>query len=782
MHFKKYLHSENFEFPSVLTAENRFSELRKPCAVAFPSLGNNIFRFTVTGNGWNRNESTLDLFPGNAGVPPAHPPPSVDTVNAHLHPDPFSLSFKSNKGGSLLESVPGKAFGVCGDSFLMGFKLDGDEKFYGLGEKFLGLELSGTCTKFWNTDIMGDFPPAVFTEGRPDPAYVSIPYLIIKTKSGWVGILVNNPGAVMVNTGAKIKVEGLMSVGAVDKMLLIGADHGQPDLFFLFADSLPELTRNYQKLVGTTPLPPVWSLGYHQCRWGYTSAAELAGYKQRFAREKIPVDGLWLDIDYMRDYRVFTFHEDHFPNVEADLADLQSDGQHVVPIIDPGVKIDPDWDVYADGLESDVYCKNPQGKTFVGQVWPGDTAFVDYARKTGKTWWTEQVAELARKGIHGCWNDMNDPSLGFVDGTPMLWANGKKPHWTYHNQFAKLMAESTRDGFLKARPDERPFILSRSGSTGMARSAAIWHGDSTANYHWLQLSIPTALNLSLSGVPFNGPDLGGFGGDTPSQLFLDYIKACFLFPFCRNHTAIGTSRQEPWSFGKKSLNTIRDYIQDRYRLRPYLYQLFVQQEERGEAILRPLFYDFDQTEFLKVDDQFMTGPALLQAPLVQESRSRKVILPPGRWWNFMTSKWTEGGRRFKLTPKDDTTPLYGRAGTAIPMETTSPETHHWRGNAFDLHLLLEPGSKHTLRGDLVSDDGATFGYQRGERTRVSYTAKTDGDTLRITTRTLEDGYGPLDLNFVLYGPFKKVVVNRKEIKPANYSYRLAGRIQNVYRV
>jgi alpha-glucosidase len=776
MHFKKYLHPENFEFPSSLNEKNQFSGFRKSYQTTFPRLGNNLFRFTVTGGGWKRNESTLELFPDG------EPPQDKDTFNSRLHKKPFALSFENGKGQPLLETVPGKAFGICGESFLMGFKLDGGEKFYGLGEKYLGLELSNTCTKFWNTDVMGDFDPAVFKEGRPDPAYVSIPYLIIRTKSGWVGILVNNPGAVMVNTGAELKVEGMMAVGAPEKMLLIGADHGQPDLFFLFADSLPELTRNYQNLVGTTPLPPVWSLGYHQSRWGYASAAELAGYKQRFAEEKIPVDGLWLDIDYMRGYRVFTFHEDHFPNVETDLADLQSDGQHVVPIIDPGVKIDPDWDVYRDGLKADVYCKNPQGKTFVGQVWPGDTAFVDYARKKGRAWWTDQVAELGRKGIHGCWNDMNDPSLGYVESTPMLWKNGKKPHWTYRNQFAKLMAESTRDGLLKAHPDERPFLLSRSGSTGMARSAAIWHGDSTANYHWLQLSIPTALNLSLSGVPFNGPDLGGFRGNTPAQLFLDYIKACFLFPFCRNHTARGSSRQEPWAFGKAELNTIRDYIQDRYRLRPYLYQLFVQQEERGEAILRPLFYEFDQPEFLEVEDQFMIGPALLQAPLLHESRSRKVLLPKGRWWNFMTSKWIGGGRGFTVTPNADTTPVYGRAGTAVPMETTSPETHHWQGTSFDLHLLLEPGIKQTLRGELVSDDGSSFGYLRGERTRVAYTAKTDGKTLNITTRTLEDGYGTLELGFVLYGRFQKVVVNRKELTPEKIQYRLAGNLQNVYRV
>jgi len=775
MYFNKFLHPENFEFPGNISADYSFSANGKPYKLDLKTCGDNIHRLTVRGGPWKSNASTWQPFPD--GVPEEN----ATTLGLSLKKKPFNLELSTSRGQPLLKSAPGRAFGICGEQFVMAFTLEGNENFYGMGEKFLGLELSNCQSKFWNTDAMGDFAPPVFTDGRPDPAYVSIPYLIIRKPSGWIGILVNNPGAVQINTGAAVEVEGFMEVGDAPKQLLIGADHGQPDVFFLYGRTLPELTRSFQSLVGTTPLPPVWSLGYHQCRWGYASAADLRGLKKRLAKEKIPTDGLWLDIDYMDGYRVFTFADKHFPNVEEDLRELQSEGQHVVPIIDPGVKIDPEWGVYRDGLKADVYCKNPQGKTFVGQVWPGDTAFVDYTQKKGMRWWADQVEAFAKRGIHGCWNDMNDPSTGFVENSVMLWGNGKKPHWTNHNQFARQMAESTRNGFLSAHPDERPFILSRSGSTGMGRVAAIWHGDSTANRHWLKLAIPTALNLSLSGVSFNGPDLGGFGGDTTPDLFVDYIKACFLFPFCRNHTAIHTARQEPWAF-KKELPVIRDYIQDRYRLRPYLYQLFADQEERGEAVLRPLFYEFNQKDFLKLEDQFMVGPALMQAPLLDGSGGREVQLPPGRWWNFMTSRWIEGDRKMRVRPDAAKTPLYARAGTAVPMTVETPETHHWDGTRFDLHLFLEPGTRKRASGTLVSDDGQSFGYRRGERTRVRYSAVAQGDTLRITTRTLEEGFGALDLNFVLYGGFKTVIVNRKETKPSPHRYRLAGAEQTVYRV
>ena len=776
MYLNKFLHPANFEYPESLGTEHTFSDARKKGKLQLTRFGNDIYRLTATGKGWNRNESTWQPYPDGA------PPAKADKVEMTLNP--ASLCLQAGKGKStLLSSVPGRAFGICGDRFVLNFRLDGLEKFYGMGEKFLGLELSGTCTSFWNTDVMGDFPSAVFKTGRPDPAYVAIPYLIIHTAKGWVGILVNNPGQVMFNTGAQMKVEGLVATGGQNKMLVVGANHGQPDLFFLFADSLAELTRNFQQLVGTTPRPPVWSLGYHQCRWGYTSAQELKGYQKKFKAANFPVDGLWLDIDYMTGYRVFTFHEDHFPNVEADLADLQSDGQKVVPIIDPGVKIDPEWDVYREGLEADVYCKTPQGTTFVGQVWPGDTAFVDYALQKGKNWWRDQCAAFAAKGIQGCWNDMNDPSLGFVGNESMLFANGKKEHWTFHNQFALLMAEATRDGFLKTRPDERPFILSRSGSTGMAKAAAIWHGDSTSNYHWLQLAIPTALNLALSGVPFNGPDLGGFAEDCTAQMLTDYMKACFLFPFCRNHSAFHPTRQEPWVFGDAVFETIRNYVQDRYRLRPYLYQLFVDQEERGEAILRPLFYDFDQkgeADFSKMEDQFMVGPAFLQAPILTAERSRKVTLPRGRWWNFMSAKRKEGGKTFSVTPQGDTTPIYARAGSAVPMETARPESHHWQGRHFDLHLYLEAGSKQSAKGRVVSDDGHSFGYRRGEHSQVTYSAKVVGKDLQITTRQTEKGYGDLQLDFVLYSRFDKITVNRKEVKARKCVFPFAGKNQSVY--
>ncbi|MDA3875024.1 MAG: DUF5110 domain-containing protein [Kiritimatiellae bacterium] len=780
MLFHKFPHADNFLYPGRIHPETRrFNCNGISYSADLEVVAPGVQRFTVKGGAWKQNYSRAEYYPERV------PEEAGDDITGILYATPLELEWRDPKGGLRLRTAAGRTLGIAGEKFVMGFELDGTEFFYGMGEKYLGLELSKKRTQFWNTDAAGDFPHEPFVKGKVDPAYVSIPWVIIRNQTGWAGILVNNPGRVFMDTGAPMLVEGLMDVSSENSYLQIGAWNGQPDLYVLFADSLSGLIRKFQHLVGTTPLPPVWSLGYHQCRWGYRSASDLMDLKTRFRQEGIPVDGLWLDIDYMRGYRVFTFNDQHFPNLEADLAEIQSDGQKVVPILDPGVKIDPEWDIYRNGMDQDVFCLNQTGHTFCGQVWPGDTAFVDYPRKNAADWWSQQVETFAQLGIEGCWNDMNDPSVGFVDYEDMLWNGGQEPHWTTHNQFANDMVEATREGFLRAHPDLRPFLLSRSGYIGIGRHAAIWHGDSCSNDHWLRLAIPTALNLSLSGVPFNGPDLGGFALNTNARLFEDYHKACFLFPFCRNHTASDTAQQEPWAFGNEITARIRSYIRARYFLRPYLYQLFIQHEERGDPILRPLFYDFpdpDNATMMTLDDQFMVGSALMQAPIVDTPRERRVVLPSGRWWNFMTGRWINGGRSLTVTPTPEATPLYGRGGQAFVSTCDMPESHEWNTQNLDLHLVLEPGTDSSITGDVYTDDGTSFAYQKGQRTQIQYQASVKNRTLTIQLERVLENHAPLSLGIVLYGAFSEIRLNGRTVHAQRHRFHLAGHEQVVWRV
>jgi len=374
-----------------------------------------------------------------------------------------------------------------------------------------------------------------------------------------------------------------------------------------------------------------------------------------------------------------------------------------------------------------------------------------------------------------------------VQNSSMLFQRGRLGHATFHNQYALGMAMATRDGFAAAHPGQRPFVISRSGYTGMSRHAALWTGDNCSNYHYLRQSIPCSLNLALSGVPFNGPDIGGFAGDCPANLLRDWQKAGFLFPFCRNHTATGTRRQEPWAYDALTLKVCRHYIRLRYKLRPYLYNLFLRHEESGEAILRPLFYDFaDTPEFPlgRIEDQFMVGHAILQAPLVwEDAKSRDVTLPgPATWWSVLEGRWLKGACRRKAAPGPLQTPLYVREGSIVPMTPGDPTSNAHDPRRVEAHLFLRAGGRREAFAVYAYDDGATLKYREGKRSEVGIMARVRGRTLEIATEQLRRGYGPCRMSFVLYARFDRVILNGRDVKPAVSSWLFCGAKQKTWTV
>lgn len=690
----------------------------------------------------------------------------------------FQLTDKN--GAALLQSMPNKVLGLCGDAFMCCFQHHSDYRYYGMGEKLLGLELTGVKTKFWNTDAFGDFDTDCVLNGRIDPYYVSIPYIIIRTPHGWAGLLLNNPYMAYASTAAEIEIEGLMSVDSEgSKGILFGSEDGELDLYILAAATLPELTRKLQGLVGTTPLPPLWSLGFQQCRWGYGSAADLREVRDRAEEHGIPVDGLWLDIDYMRGYRVFTFHEDAFPNPTEDIAELRKNGQQVVAIIDPGVKVDPEYDIYQDGQRQDVFCRNPEGNEFHGIVWPGETAFPDFSLPEVRAWWADHVSRFAAAGLEGAWVDMNDPSVGPVNMSDMLFNRGQDPHPVFHNQYGAAMARATQEGFLKANPDLRPFVVTRSSCIGAGKYAAVWTGDNASNYHYLRQSIPTCINLALSGIPFTGGDVGGFARDCSDALLRDWTRAGFLMPFFRNHCEHSGISQEPWSRDEHTLAVCREFIRARYKLLPYIYQLFVAQEERGEAILRPLFYDFDNTPEAVLDrvaDQFMLGPAIMQAPILYEgATTRDVVLPgPAVWYSVLDGQWHKGGRTLKDVVIPDTqTGLFVRGGQIVPMRPGVPTDHPTALNEVELHIFVHPDAS-LAELDYVADDGRTFAYRNGARSKVRVKAEWTDAGVAIKTESLAEGAGPIQLTFVVYGASDTVMVNGEQRETEPHTTRLTG--------
>lgn len=779
MYFRKFPHPSNFDYIRSVSREGIARAGSVRLRVEAHRHADDLFHLRVRGP-WPKNPSLAGLTPTRRVAW------ASGEVQAALD-ETFALTLRDADGQTLLEAPKGRAFGISGTGSIFLFHAHAEDRFYGMGEKLLGLELSGKQSKFWNTDVFADFYWKEVFDDRPDPLYASIPYLIIRRGTRWIGLLLDNPHAAFISTGANVKIGGgQMDLGAPPtRMIAIGAENGEADLYVLVANNLPALTRKLQALVGRTPLPPAWALGYHQCRWGYQSARDLQELDRQFRAHGIPCDGLWIDIDYMDGFKVFTFNSKHFPALERILADLEKKGRKVIPILDPGVKQEPGYSVYEDGRRHDIFCRNPQGHEFVGQVWPGDTVFPDFSLPEGRAWWTRWVKKFGAPGIRGAWIDMNDPSTGVVQNDAMRFQRGRSDHDTFHNQYALGMAIATRDGFAAAHPGKRPFVISRSGYLGIGKYAAIWTGDNCSNYHYLRLAIPCSLNLALSGVPFNGPDIGGFAGDAHPQLLRDWQKACFLFPFCRNHSATGTRRQEPWAFDALTLRVCKHYIQMRYKLRPYLYNLFIRQAEEGEAILRPLFYDFEGTADLpldRIEDQFMVGPAILQAPLLDErTRKRSLVLPgPASWWSALESRWIAGSRTVTAAPTELQTPLYVRDGQIVCMAVGEPRDNRWNPRQIEAHLFLRRRPGNEAQTLYAYDDGDTLDYQNGKRSTVDIRAQVDGHSLSITTRALQNGYGACRIRFVLYDAFKLVTWNGRPLRLRRATWTFCGTKQNVW--
>ena len=754
MYFQKIRHPSNFRFASGHAGDALQLGDAAPLQARVRDLGEDVFHVEFRDDArWPLDPRLLrmhdDAFAG------------ASTRSFGFDAD-GTLRLEDAQGARVLAGVPRASVGVCGKAWLVQLARNDDMRFYGQGEKVTGLEKTGRRTKFWNLDVWGDHPMPVIIDGQADPQYAAIPYLLIRNGAQWIGVLVDHPGNVFMDTGSNWFFSGRDDLDAPPS-LWFGADEGVPAFYVIAGDSMASVTQRLQRLVGVTPLPPLWSLGHHQCRWGYAGTRDLQALDAAFTEHEFPNDGLWLDIDYMEDFKVFTTSPAQFGDRAAELLALADKGRRVVPILDPGVKVADGYEVAESGTKADIFCKNPEGLPYVGFVWPGRTWFPDYSLPEGRAWWAGYARQFRDWGFGAAWIDMNDPSTGAAEVDDMRFQHGKWDHWTYHNLYATGMAQATWEGFKAARPDERPFILSRSAATGSSRWTALWTGDNWSNWHHLRLCIPGTLNLALSGIPFNGPDVPGFGGHADGELAIAWYKAGMLFPFLRNHSCKGTTPQEPWQFGPQALQIIRHFVRLRYKLLPYLYQLWVAQARDGTAVMRPLFHDFDNADGLeldRIDDQFLVGPAIMQAPLVhQGQQQRHVALPgTGRWMDAGSGRFVRAGRSINVRSDAASTPLYVREGQLVAMQPGARTTQFNDLSDIELHVILGAGCADEAVLDYTFDDGLTDGHQRGERGVVRFRATRAGDAIALRVEALQSGWKPLRVRVVGYDGAASAVV------------------------
>lgn len=746
MNFNKIPPAINFRY----TLEGRplLSSKSAGYEASIQTLGGGVFHYRVNAARWAQ-KSQAALNPEAFSGEPSEAVAELATDGGlRIHLD----------GETLIHSFGGREFGVLGKKWNLSFAHDEAMRFYGLGEKNTGLEKSGQVTKFWNTDALFDFGFTRAEREATDPLYASVPYVLIQQAAGCVGVLVDNPYPVFMNMGAKENIANLLDAKEAEPQCVsVGSYDGQPDIYFIVGTSAQEVTRKLQTLTGKTPLPPLWALGYHQCRFGYRDLADLEELDAKFEALEIPCDGLWLDIDYMEGFKVFTVDAPGFEGHGERIARLQAKGRKIVPIIDPGVKNHPEFPVFRSGLAEDVFCKTVEGELYSGFVWPGRTAFPDFSLPRVREWWAQQVENFTREfNFDGYWIDMNDPSTGSSELEDMLFNDGQDSHESYHNQYALGMQEATVEGLRRAIGEKRPFIISRSGFTSSQRYSAIWTGDNWSNYFHLREGIAMSLNLSLSGVPFNGPDVPGFAGEATPELAVDWHKAGFLFPFFRNHSANMSPKQEPWQFEEPYRNAMIHFIRLRYKLLPYLYNLFHRHTETGDPCLRPLFYEFPGEPSLdRIGDQFMVGGDIMQAPIVHEGETQRELYLPGEgnWFDTGSGRWHPGRRRLTLDARVENTGLYIKEGALIPMlpgERLTPEKDL---SDIEIHVFLNADSKNIARSVYCFDDGETAG---AKTSRVALEAEVIDKHLRIHITEAEIYEPSLRLVFVTYGDFENI--------------------------
>ena len=667
---------------------------------------------------------------------------------------PFRVSFATKSGQSLDEDDARRGIVFSGDGVRASKRLRDDEHVYALGEKGgaldkRGWKLGGYSLTMWNSDTFG-------YDGSTDPIYVAVPFYIVLRHGVAFGVFLDNTWRSNFDIGHQS--EGVLS---------FGADGGPLDYYFIYGPSPKDVIARYTALTGRMPLPPLWSLGYHQCRYSYYPESRVRFIAENFRQRQIPADVIWLDIHYQDRYRPFTWNPQRFPDPAKMIADLRKDGFRVVTIVDPHPPAVKGYAPYDKGLAADAFVKNPDGTIYQAPVWPskaedGDSpdwskppgtpsVFPDFSKPAARGYWASLYADFVSQGVAGIWNDMNEPAVfDTASGTMPLDVrhdNEGAPtdHREIHNVYGMLMSRATYEGLTLLRPGERPFILSRASFAGGQRYTALWPGDNTSNWAHLRQSIPTLLGLGLSGFPFVGSDIGGFVDAPSAELYTRWLQAGVFYPFMRTHTMFGSPDQEPWSYGTEHEAINRRAIELRYQLLPEIYSVMRESAESGLPAMRPLLLEFpgDESTYGN-DDEFMFGSDLLVAPVLREGATdRGVYLPAGEWYDFWSGARHTGPAGVNVPVTMATIPLFVRGGAFIFGQPVVQHTGEMPGKP--LEVTLFPSATSSERW-LYEDDGISFDYKRGAFARRRFAARADGS---IEIGAPEGSYRPASRTLVL---------------------------------
>jgi len=610
--------------------------------------------------------------------------------------NPVRFSFQSNDGKVINED---DTFGISwnGEQVTAYKKLQEGERFIGLGEKTGPLDRRGQGYQNWNTDNFAYHSGA-------DPLYCSTPFYIGIHNGLLYGIFLDNTFKSFVNFGA-----------SNNRFSSISVDKGEMNYYFIHGKSVGEIIQHYTHLTGRTPLPPLWSIGYQQCRYSYFPDNEVVAIADTFREKDIPADVIVLDIHYMEAYKIFTWDKNHFSDPKKLIEELKAKGFEVVVMCDPGIKVEEGYDAYEDGVKQDVFIKYPDGSNYTGQVWPGWCHFPDFTNPKTRTWWKDKFNEYVSLGIQGFWNDMNEIATWgnqLPENLELDFEGNKDSMRRGRNIYGLQMARSTYEGTKELLKGKRPFNLTRAGFSGIQRYAAVWTGDNVAHDEHMMLGVRLLNSMGLAGIAFCGYDVGGFVGDANPKLFARWISLGAFSPFFRGHSMVNSRDSEPWSFGEEVEEISRNYIKLRYRLMPYLYSAFYEASQTGMPVNRSMAIEhpFDAKIYQgNYQHQYYFGPSLLIAPVESYKELTKVYLPEGSWYPLFDDKKINGSETIVECPVDKL-PVFVKASSILIMNEDAGNNTKEKSSTLEIHLYFGENDNTYLR---YEDDGETFAYESG---------------------------------------------------------------------
>ncbi|MEU0927869.1 glycoside hydrolase family 31 protein [Streptomyces malaysiensis] len=570
--------------------------------------------------------------------------------------------------------APGPAepgLGGEGARWLQRSEVAADARFFGLGGRASGPRLRDGVYRLWNTDPGGSFEPG------DDPLYLTMPVQLVVADAGTHLVFHDNSwdGTVTLREGEEGAGSGHDRPGGCRTRM-----EGGPLRYWVIVGTPARVLHGWTALTGAPAVPPRWALGHHHARWGFRDAEEVrrvaAGYRER----ELPLSALHLDIDHFVGHRVFTVDGARFPDLPGLAAELLEDGVRLVSIVDPAVKAEPGNAVYEGGAAEDVFVRDARGREVRGVVWAGESVFPDFTDPRARKWWGGLYAERLAQGFSGVWHDMNEPVSFAAFGETTLPRSARHAlegrggdHREAHNVYGLAMARAGYEGLRELRPDERPFLFSRSGWAGLQRYGGSWSGDVATGWAGLRASLSLVIGLGLSGVPYSGPDIGGFTGFPSPELYLRWFQLGAYLPLFRTHSAISAGRREPWEFGAEVLEHAAAALRERQRLLPYFTTLAQLAARTGAPYVRPVWWRTPKDRALRdCEDAFLLGDALLVAPVLEEgARKRPVRLPRGRWYDTVTGRAYHGPGKVVLDAPLSGIPVLARAGSVVPV--TGPD-------------------------------------------------------------------------------------------------------------